>query len=99
MLNAIKKYMPKEFKYTNPDGGLFIFGEFDESLGINTLEIFPELVKKYKVAYVSGHSFFADENKFNTLRLNYSNASLEQIEDGICKMGKFFNEILQNKNK
>ena len=94
MIEAIKKYMPKEFKYTNPDGGLFIFGEFDESLGINTFEVFPELVKKYKVAYVSGHSFFASEDKFNTLRLNYSNATLEQIEYGICKMGKFFKELL-----
>ncbi len=97
MLNAIKKYMPAEFKYTNPDGGLFIYGEFDESLGINTLEVFPELVKKYKVAYVSGYSFYAGENKFNTLRLNYSNASLEQIDDGICKMGKFFKELLAAK--
>ncbi len=94
MIEAINKYMPKEFKYTNPDGGLFIFGEFDENLGINTFEVFPELVKKYKVAYVSGHSFFASEDKFNTLRLNYSNATLEQIDDGICKMGKFFNELL-----
>lgn len=99
MLDAIKKYMPKEFKYTNPDGGLFIFGEFDESLGINTLEVFPNLVKKYKVAYVSGHSFFANEDKFNTLRLNYSNATIEQIEDGICKMGKFFNELIENKKQ
>ncbi len=99
MIDAIKKYMPKEFKYTNPDGGLFIFGEFDSSLNIDTFKIFPELVKKYKVAYVSGHSFFASEDKFNTLRLNYSNATLEQIDDGICKMGKFFKEILANQNK
>lgn len=97
MLNAIKKYMPKEFKHTNPDGGLFIFGEFDEKYGINTLELFPELVKQYKVAYVSGHSFFASEDKFNTLRLNYSNASLEQIDDGVRKMGEFFKKVLTDK--
>ncbi len=99
MLEAIKKYMPKEFKYTNPDGGLFIFGEFDKETGIDTLKVFPELVKKYKVAYVSGDSFFAGGDKFNTLRLNYSNATLEQIEDGICKMGKFFKEILESNKK
>ncbi len=26
-------------------------------------------------------------------------ATLEQIDDGICKMGKFFKEILANQNK
>lgn len=97
MLDAIKKYMPKQFKYTNPDGGLFIFGEFDESLNINTLELFPQLVQKYKVAYVSGHSFYANEDKFNTLRLNYSNATLEQIDFGVRKMGEFFNDVINNK--
>ena len=96
MMAAIEKYMPKEFTYTNPDGGLFIFGEFDESLGINTMKLFPEITKQ-KVAYVSGHSFFASEDKFNTLRLNYSNASLEQIEVGMKRVGDFFKEIIANK--
>ena len=89
MIDAIKKYMPKQFKYTNPDGGLFIWGEFDKELNINTKELFP-LIAKEKVAYVSGHSFFASENIFNTLRLNYSNASLEQIDIGMKLMGDFF---------
>ena len=87
---------PKEFTYTNPDGGLFIFGEFDESLGINTMKLFPE-VAAHKVAYVSGHSFFASEDKFNTLRLNYSNASLDQIDSGMKKLGDFFKKIIANK--
>ncbi len=96
MMSAIEKYMPKEFTYTNPDGGLFIFGEFDESLGINTMKLFPE-VAAHKVAYVSGHSFFASEDKFNTLRLNYSNASLDQIDSGMKKLGDFFKKIIANK--
>ena len=96
MMSAIEKYMPKEFTYTNPDGGLFIFGEFDGSLGINTMKLFPE-VAAHKVAYVSGHSFFASEDKFNTLRLNYSNASLDQIDSGMKKLGDFFKKIIANK--
>ncbi len=96
MIAAICKYMPKEFKYTDPKGGLFIFGEFDESLGINTFKLFPEIASK-KVAYVSGHSFFASEDKFNCLRLNYSNASLEQIDIGIKRLGDFFKNIIANK--
>lgn len=95
MIEAIKKYMPKEFKYTDPQGGLFIFGEFDKSLGIDCETLFPEICK-YKVAYVSGVSFYADGSGRNTIRLNYSNATLEQIDDGIKRMGEFFKDIINN---
>lgn len=93
MIDAIDKYMPKQFKYTNPDGGLFIWGEFDKSLNIDTKKLFP-IIAKEKVAYVSGHSFFATEDVFNTLRLNYSNASIEQIDIGMKRMGDFFKKQL-----
>lgn len=95
MIEAIKKYMPKEFKYTDPQGGLFIFGEFDKSLGIDCETLFSEICK-YKVAYVSGVSFYADGSGRNTIRLNYSNATLEQIDDGIKRMGEFFKDIINN---
>lgn len=96
MIEGIKRYMPEEFTHTNPSGGLFIFGEFDEKLGLNLKDLFPEIAKR-KVAYVSGHSFFASEDKFNTMRLNYSNASLEQIDIGMHRMGDFFKEVLAKK--
>lgn len=90
--------MPEEFSHTDPNGGLFIFGEFDKKLNLNTLELFPIVAAK-KVAYVSGHSFYASEDVFNTLRLNYSNASLEQIDTGIARLGKFFkDEIAKNRS-
>lgn len=89
MMDGIKKYMPEEFVHTDPDGGLFIFGEFAPELNINTLELFPEIAR-HKVAYVSGNSFYANEDVYNSLRLNYSNASLEQIEVGMKRMGDFF---------
>lgn len=96
MLNAIEKYMPSEFVYTRPNGGLFIFGEFPSELGINTLELFPKIAAE-KVAYVSGHSFYADENVFNTIRLNYSMSTLEQIETGVERMGNFFKKQITSK--
>lgn len=94
MIAAINKYMPKEFYHTDPDGGLFIFGEFDEKLGVDTLELFTTICQR-KVAYVSGHSFYASEDKFNTIRLNFSNASLEEIDRGMKVIGEFFNEVIE----
>ncbi|MDD2496329.1 MAG: PLP-dependent aminotransferase family protein, partial [Tissierellia bacterium] len=49
MLNAIRKYMPQEFIYTNPKGGLFIWGQFN--CDIDTSELFNDVAKR-KVAYV-----------------------------------------------
>lgn len=98
MMNGIKNYMPDCFKHTNPDGGLFIFGEFPKECGINTLELFPAIARE-KVAYVSGHSFYASEDVFNTMRLNYSNASIEQIDIGMKRMGDFFKKTLSDNKR
>lgn len=84
MLSAIEAYFPKEIKYTRPEGGLFIWVELPKY--INTKELFLEAVKE-KVAYVSGESFFPGGDIFNTLRLNFSNATLEQIDEGMKKLG------------
>ncbi|MDR2785808.1 MAG: PLP-dependent aminotransferase family protein, partial [Treponema sp.] len=87
MIGAIKKYMPSEFKHTDPDGGLFIWGEFDAP--VNTVEIFREAIER-NAAYINGTVFFADCSGANTLRLNYSNESPERIETGIKALGEVF---------
>ena len=94
MYGAIQKYMPLDkVKFTNPDGGLFIWGEFfDKSVDLDAC--FMDCVKKTDTAYVSGSSFFAKEGITNCFRLNYSNATIEQIEKGIEKLGNYFKENL-----
>lgn len=87
MTAALDKYMPEEFRRTDPDGGLFIFGEF--TVPVDTVKAFSEAVTK-KVAYVPGKSFFVGDKGLNTLRLNYSNADEEKIERGIRALGEVF---------
>ena len=87
MTAALDKYMPEEFKRTDPDGGLFIFGEF--TVPVDTVMAFPEAIAR-KVAYVPGKSFYVGETGLNTLRLNYSNADEEKIERGIRALGEVF---------
>ncbi len=90
MMQAIQKYMPSEYTHTDPDGGLFIWGEIDAN--INTVTLLPEAVNK-NVAYIQGQVFYADGSGLNTIRLNYSNASPEKIEIGIKALG----ELLKTK--
>lgn len=93
MAEAIKKYMPcDKIKFTDPEGGLFIWGEFSDN--IDTDEIFKDVCLKTKVAYVAGSTFFPGENVKNTFRLNYSNATLQQIDEGIKKLGDYFKNLL-----
>jgi len=47
-------------------------------------------VEECKAAYVCGSDFFADGSGENTMRLNFSNASVENIFAGIERLGKLF---------
>lgn len=89
MIDALNKYMPEEFTFVNAEGGLFIWGEFDAP--INTTELAPEAIK-HDVAYIQGQVFYADGSGLNTLRLNFSNATLEKIDAGIHRLGDMFKE-------
>lgn len=91
MIQMLEKYMPKSFKFTRPEGGIFIWGEFDKEAGIDTVKMFRKVVQK-KVAYVDGTSFFADGTGSNTLRFNFTNATMEQIEIGVKAMAEVFNK-------
>jgi 2-aminoadipate transaminase len=90
MTGALKRYMPASFKHTDPDGGLFIWGEFDAP--VNTADMFQTAIAK-DVAYIVGNVFFADGGGANTLRLNFTNESPERIEEGVKRLGRVFEGI------
>ena len=90
MLKALDEYMPDEFTHTVPDGGLFIWGEFDADL--ITKDILPEAIER-DVAYIQGNEFFAvpqEGNRF--IRLNFSNESPERIDRGVKALAKLYKE-------
>lgn len=87
MINAINKYMPEEYKYVKAEGGLFIWGEFNAP--INTVELAPEAIK-HDVAYIQGQVFYADGSGLNTMRLNFSNSTVDRIDLGIHRLGDMF---------
>jgi len=87
MLECIEKYMPKTFVYQIPKGGLFLWGHFTDNR--DTLADFKKVIEK-KVAFLPGTHFYADGSGKNTMRLNFSNASLEQIEEGVKVLGEYF---------
>ncbi len=91
MIDAIEKYMPAEFRHTDPDGGLFIWGELPA--GVDTVKLLPAALE-CNVAYIQGQVFYADGSGLNTIRLNYSNADPEQIDKGIHALGDLLKKKL-----
>ena len=85
MLTAIEKYFPPYVSYTKPEGGMFIWVTLPE--GVNALEKFHEAMDQ-KVAFVPGNPFYTSKKEVNTMRLNYTNATPEIIEEGIKRLGE-----------
>jgi len=93
MLNALEKYFPKEATWTKPQGGFFVVATLPEY--IDTGEMFKEAIEE-NVAYVPGAPFFADGKGQNTMRLSFCFPSVEDIEEGIKKLGKVIKKKIKN---
>ena len=89
MLKAMDETFPDGITWTKPDGGLFLWATLPEHMSARQL---LEKAVAQKVAYVYGEPFFANGGGGNSLRLNFSNASQENIVEGIGRLGKLFRE-------
>ncbi len=85
MLEALEEHWPQEASWTRPLGGLFLWARAPER--INTRDFLDKAVEA-QVAYVPGYAFYPGEKGGeNALRLNFSNATEEMINEGIYRMG------------
>ena len=73
--------------YTRPEGGLFIFASLSD--GRNAAELLARSVEN-NVAYVPGTHFYSGGGHENTLRLNFSMASVDDIHRGMEILKKVF---------
>jgi len=85
MVNCLKKYMPKEVKWTEPQGGLFLFVTLPTHLDADI--IFKKAIEK-NVAFVAGSTFFSNDSGHNTMRLNFSFSNSKEIESGIQRLSR-----------
>jgi 2-aminoadipate transaminase len=85
MISSMKKYFPKEVKYKDPNGGMFVWVTLPEY--IDAYELFKESIEE-EVAFVPGQTFYQDNKGKNTMRLNFSNSTKEEIQKGIQILGK-----------
>ncbi len=92
MLDALDRHMPKEgISWTKPEGGLFLWVRFPEILDTERMLL---RAIEHKVAYVIGAPFFVNGRGHNTMRLSFSSATVDQIEEGIHRLGLVVEEEL-----
>ena len=83
MLRASEKHFGGKAKWNRPEGGMFLLVTFPPEF--DTMKILPRALEK-NVAYVPGEEFHMNGGGKNTMRLNFSNARPEQIEEGIRRL-------------
>lgn len=90
-VRCIENYFPDNIKFTHPEGGLFTWVELPEE--ISARDILTKCLEK-KIAFVPGGSFYPNEHKENTFRINYSNMPEEKIENGLQIIGEVIREYI-----
>jgi len=81
MLEALKKYFPKTFKWTHPEGGMFVWVEGPKNF--DAVKIYWKAIA-HNVAYVPGTYFYVRKGEAkNTMRLNFTTVNEKQIEKAI----------------
>jgi len=91
MLEALDKYFPDSFRWSRPDGGMFVWAEGPD--GFNADDYYMPAVES-GVAFVSGQYFYTRPGDgLNTMRLNFTNADVPTIHRGV----RILAEVLKSK--
>ena len=98
MIDALEEYMPQGsgVDWTRPEGGLFLWLTLPESMDAGAM--FPKAVEK-KVAYVVGSAFHFDRSGHNTMRLNFSFPSEDEIQEGIKRLAELIKQELSQTSR
>ncbi len=89
MLDMLDDHFPDGVKWTRPDGGMFLWVTLPP--GVDAEKMFIRAVEN-KVAYVIGSAFFPDRDHKNTMRLNFTYPTDEQIKVGVERLAKVIKE-------
>ena len=89
MLAAMDRFFPPEVDWTHPQGGLFLWGTMPAY--IDAADLLTTCLER-KVAFVPGEPFHPDGGGKNTMRINFSNATHDEIQEGISRIGSAIDE-------
>lgn len=89
MLDALADHFPPQAEWTRPAGGLFIWATLPDF--IDTTDLLARALRE-NVAFVPGAAAFLDGRGHNSMRLNFSSCSDEDIREGVRRLGEVIKE-------
>ncbi|HNO85517.1 MAG TPA: PLP-dependent aminotransferase family protein, partial [Anaerolineales bacterium] len=93
MLELMDELFPSDVRWTKPQGGMFLWGMMPEN--VDAAEVLKVAIDR-KVAFVPGAAFHPNGGGKNTMRLNFSFSSPENIREGISRLALTLKEALKN---
>lgn len=87
MLDALEEHLPAAARWSRPPSGLFVWVELPEEMDATAL---LRRAVEAGVAFIPGRAFCAagGVRGANALRLNFSHVSVEQIHEGVRRLGR-----------
>ncbi|MDD1693647.1 MAG: PLP-dependent aminotransferase family protein [Methanoregula sp.] len=89
MCELFDDLMP-QITHTRPEGGMFLMATLPA--GVSSRRVFDEGVKN-KVAVLPGLPFYVDGGGTDTIRLNFSSASEDQITEGMHRLARVIGSL------
>ncbi len=85
MVRMLTEEFSKNVSYTHPLGGMFIWVTLPD--GCSSMEVFEQALKE-NVAVLPGMPFYVDGGGTDTMRLNFSNSTPENIVRGMGRLAR-----------
>jgi 2-aminoadipate transaminase len=89
MLDALAEHFPPQATWTEPEGGLFIWATLPDY--IDTSDLLARALRE-NVAFVPGQAAYVDGRGANSMRLNFSGVTEDEIREGVRRIGKVIGE-------
>jgi len=93
MLAALDAYFPGRFKWSKPEGGMFLWAEGPK--GLDMEDVYWKAVER-NVAFVPGKFFYTEKGEgIETMRLNYTMADENTIDGAVRTLADVLHEEMR----
>ncbi len=96
MLESLEKCFPDEAKWSRPDGGMSVWVRLPDSL--NSSQLLLQAVEN-GVTFISGDHFYASSPQQNMMRLSFTMAGPQAIEEAVKRLGNLMKSQLVKMKK
>jgi len=96
MLESLQKHFPDEARWNRPEGGMSVWVRLPDALNSNQILL---QAAEQGVTFISGDHFYASSPQLSMMRLSFTMAGPQAIEDGVKCLGSLIKSRLMKMKK